>query len=74
MFFFQKFCKFKYINTFAFMNYYKFANVTQGVKVQKTTQILGNICLTIEPENITVSIIENQKLKIKSDNRKGVEL
>ena len=56
------------------MTYYKFANVTQGVKLQKTTQIKGNICLTIEPKNITVSIIENQKLKIKSDLRKGVEL
>ena len=56
------------------MNYYKFSNVTQGVRVQKTTQILGNICLIIEPENITVSIIENQKLKIKNDLRKGVEL
>lgn len=74
MFFFQKFCKFKYINTFAFMNYYKFSNVTQGVRVKKTTQILGNVCLTIEPKNITVSIIESKKLKIKTDNRKGVEL
>ena len=56
------------------MNYYKFSNVTQGVRVQKTTQILGNVCLTIEPDFIFVSIIENQKLKIKSDLRKGVEL
>jgi hypothetical protein len=56
------------------MNYYKFSNVTQGVRVQKTTQILGNVCLTIEPKNITVSIIESKKLKIKTDNRKGVEL
>lgn len=56
------------------MNYYKFSNVTQGVKVQKTTQILGNICLTIEPENITVSIIESKKNINVKDYRKGVEL
>jgi hypothetical protein len=56
------------------MNYYKFANVTQGVKVQKTTQILGNICLTIEPDNITVRIInEKPKIDFKA-HRKGVEL
>lgn len=56
------------------MNYYKFSNVTRGVKLQKTTQIIGNICLTIEPDFITVSIIENKKLKIKNDYRKGVDL
>ena len=56
------------------MTYYKFSNVTQGVKLQKTTQIVGNICLTIEPDFIFVTIIENQKLKIKTDDRKGVEL
>jgi len=56
------------------MTYYKFANVTQGVNVQKTTQILGNICLTIEPKNITVRII-NESLKIDvKPHRKGVEL
>ena len=72
--FFQKFCKFNFTYTFAFMNYYKFSNVTQGVKVQKTTQILGNICLTIEPDNITVRIInEAPKVDVKP-HRKGVEL
>jgi hypothetical protein len=56
------------------MTYYKFANVTQGVNVQKTTQILGNICLTIEPNNITVRIINEQpKVNFKA-HRKGVEL
>ena len=56
------------------MTYYKFSNVTQGVKLQKTTQILGNICLTIEPEHITVRII-NEKPKIDfKPHRKGVEL
>jgi hypothetical protein len=56
------------------MTYYKFANVTQGVNVQKTTQILGNICLTIEPKNITVSIIESKKNINVKEHRKGVEL
>jgi hypothetical protein len=56
------------------MNYYKFSNVTQGVKVQKTTQILGNICLSIEPKNITVSIIESKKNINVKEHRKGVEL
>jgi hypothetical protein len=56
------------------MNYYKFSNVTQGVKVQKTTQILGNICLTIEPEQIIVRIInEATKIDFKA-HRKGIEL
>jgi hypothetical protein len=56
------------------MTYYKFSNVTQGVKLQKTTQIIGNICLVIEPDFITVSI--NQKLQKTTVNnyRKGVEL
>jgi hypothetical protein len=56
------------------MTYYKFANVTQGVNVQKTTQILGNICLTIEPKNITVSIIDSKKIIEVKEHRKGVEL
>jgi hypothetical protein len=56
------------------MTYYKFANVTQGVNVQKTTQILGNICLTIEQKNITVSIIESKKNINIKEHRKGVEL
>jgi hypothetical protein len=56
------------------MTYYKFSNVTQGVKVQKTTQIVGNICLTIEPEYITVRII-NEAIKVDfKQHRKGVEL
>jgi len=56
------------------MNYYKFSNVTQGVKVQKSTQIVGNICLTIEPEYITVRIInEGPKVDFKP-HRKGVKL
>jgi hypothetical protein len=56
------------------MTYYKFSNVTQGVKLQKTTQIVGNICLTIEPDNITVRIInEAPKVDFKP-HRKGVEL
>jgi molybdenum cofactor biosynthesis enzyme len=56
------------------MTYYKFANVTQGVNVQKTTQILGNLCLTIEPKNITVSINESKKNINVKEHRKGVEL
>ena len=56
------------------MTYYKFSNVTQSVKVQKTTQIVGNICLTIEPDNIIVRIInEAPKIDFKP-HRKGVEL
>ena len=56
------------------MTYYKFSNVTQGVKVQKTTQIMGNICLTIEPDNITVRIINEQPKVDFKPHRKGVEL
>ena len=46
------------------MNYYKFSNVTQGVKLQKTTQIVGNICLTIEQDNIIVRIINGRTLDL----------
>lgn len=56
------------------MTYYKFSNVTQGVKVQKTTQIIGNVCLTIEPNFIYVSIIESKKNIVINQERKGVEL